>query len=77
MMGNKHEEMAKYIYSLTTDIDWMDYSYSMDEDVKNLKNEIDKLDKESVLYWVLETLTDKFIDGYYEKLDKEIADIIG
>lgn len=76
-MGNKHEEMAKYIYSLTTDIDWMDYSYSMDEDVKNLKNEIDKLDKESVLYWVLETLTDKFIDGYYEKLDKEIADIIG
>lgn len=76
-MGNKHEEMAKYIYSLTSDIDWMDYSYSMDEDVKNLKNEIDKLDKESVLYWVLETLTDKFIDGYYEKLDKEIADIIG
>lgn len=76
-MASKHEEMAKYIYSMTTDIDWMDYSYSMDEDVKNLKNEIDKLDKESVLYWVLETLTDKFIDGYYEKLDKEIADIIG
>lgn len=73
----KHEEMAKYIYSMTTDMDWMDYSYSMDEDVENLKHEIDKLDKESVLYWVLETLTDKFINGYYEELDKEIADIIG
>ena len=73
----KHEEMAKYIYSMTTDIDWMDYSFSMDEDVENLKNEIDKLDKESVLYWVLETLTDKFIDRYYEELDKEIADISG
>lgn len=76
-MANKHEEMAKYIYSMTTDMDWMDYSYSMDEDVENLKNEIDKLDKESILYWVLETLTDKFIDGYYTELDKEIADIIG
>lgn len=55
-----NEIIARTLYNMCLDMDGSDYDETMDEDIKNIVKELNKLDKNENLYKCIELITEMY-----------------
>ncbi len=58
------EKMARVLVNMYLDMDYADYEDVIEQGIANVKKELDALDKDSILYRVLESITDERSEWY-------------
>lgn len=57
-------KIANILYNLCLDMDFMDYRDQWENDINTIKNELDMIDSNSYLYWLINTICEQNIEQY-------------